>query len=146
MRMVPSRIGRFQIPLRVVFFAFCSDSWQEKPPDANLDARHDQNGPRRNETEKVPVPLPSAHRARRHHKPGEGIIATRGDVTNLTNCFLQNFVQQMQRKDMVDQGGECSTLQSDATHLTMLPDNQLMVLTESEDDICSMDLATVIRK
>ncbi|XP_019759930.2 transmembrane protein 198 [Dendroctonus ponderosae] len=62
------------------------------------------------------------------------------------DVISQNFVQQMQRKDMMDQGGECSTLQSDATHLTMLPDNQLMVLTESEDDICSMDLATVIRK
>lgn len=30
--------------------------------------------------------------------------------------------------------GECSTLQSDATHLTILPDLQLAAYAESEDD------------
>ncbi|CAG9768938.1 unnamed protein product [Ceutorhynchus assimilis] len=50
------------------------------------------------------------------------------------DIISQNFVQQMQKKDNFDQGGECSTLQSDATHLTMLPDNHLVILTESEDD------------
>lgn len=46
----------------------------------------------------------------------------------------------MQKKDNSEQGGECSTLQSDATHLTMLPDHQLVVLTESEDDGSHTDL------
>jgi len=46
----------------------------------------------------------------------------------------------MQRKDNSEQGGECSTLQSDATHLTMLPDHQLVVLTESEDDVSPAEL------
>lgn len=40
----------------------------------------------------------------------------------------------MQKKDGNDGNGECSTLQSDATHLTILPDAQLAVLSESEDD------------
>lgn len=38
----------------------------------------------------------------------------------------------MQNKD--PGAGECSTLKSDSTHLTILPDAQLMILTESEDD------------
>lgn len=50
--------------------------------------------------------------------------------------MLQNFVQAMQNKEG-QQGagvGECSTLQSDATHLTILPDLQLAAYAESEDD------------
>lgn len=48
---------------------------------------------------------------------------------------FQNFVQALQKKDSEAQGGgECSTLQSDATNLTILPDAHLSVLTESEDD------------
>ncbi|KAG5896725.1 hypothetical protein JTB14_014601 [Gonioctena quinquepunctata] len=50
------------------------------------------------------------------------------------DVISQNFVQQLQKKDSSDGQGECSTLQSDATHLTILPDAQLAVLTESEDD------------
>ncbi|CAH1175946.1 unnamed protein product [Phaedon cochleariae] len=49
------------------------------------------------------------------------------------DVISQNFVQQLQKKDN-DTQGECSTLQSDATHLTILPDAQLAALTESEDD------------
>ncbi|XP_066157853.1 transmembrane protein 198 [Euwallacea fornicatus] len=56
------------------------------------------------------------------------------------DIISQNIVQQMQRKDNSDHGGECSTLQSDATHLTMLPDHQLVILTESEDDLSQIDL------
>lgn len=67
------------------------------------------------------------------------------------DVISQNFVQAMQKPkdDSLDSygrssvecgsgggggGGECSTLQSDATHLTILPDAQLAALTESEDD------------
>ncbi|XP_018569277.1 transmembrane protein 198-like [Anoplophora glabripennis] len=50
------------------------------------------------------------------------------------DVISQNFVQQLQKKDSTDGQGECSTLQSDATHLTILPDAQLAALTESEDD------------
>lgn len=58
------------------------------------------------------------------------------------DVISQNFVQQMQKKDSSDQGGECSTLQSDATHLTILPDNQLVILTESEDDTSQTEMPT----
>lgn len=48
---------------------------------------------------------------------------------------FQNFVQALQKKEAAGGApGECSTLQSDATHLTILPDAQLAALTESEDD------------
>lgn len=53
---------------------------------------------------------------------------------------FKNFVQAMQKKDQIsvggggNNGGECSTLQSDATHLTILPDSQLVAYPESEDD------------
>ncbi|XP_025832768.1 transmembrane protein 198 isoform X2 [Agrilus planipennis] len=50
------------------------------------------------------------------------------------DVISQNFVQAIQKKDSVGAPGECSTLQSDATHLTILPDAQLAALTESEDD------------
>ncbi|KAJ8951875.1 hypothetical protein NQ318_019851, partial [Aromia moschata] len=50
------------------------------------------------------------------------------------DVISQNFVQQLQKKDGADGQGECSTLQSDATHLTILPDAHLAALTESEDD------------
>ncbi|XP_056632423.1 transmembrane protein 198 [Diorhabda carinulata] len=50
------------------------------------------------------------------------------------DVISQNFVQQLQKKENNDSQGECSTLQSDATHLTILPDTQLAALTESEDD------------
>lgn len=42
----------------------------------------------------------------------------------------------MQSKEGSQSGGigECSTLQSDATHLTILPDLQLAAYAESEDD------------
>ncbi|KAF2902572.1 hypothetical protein ILUMI_03620 [Ignelater luminosus] len=42
--------------------------------------------------------------------------------------------QALQKKEPGGAPGECSTLQSDATHLTILPDAQLAALTESEDD------------
>lgn len=48
--------------------------------------------------------------------------------------MFQNFVQALQKKEPAGAPGECSTLQSDATHLTILPDAQLAALTESEDD------------
>lgn len=48
--------------------------------------------------------------------------------------YFQNFVQALQKKEPGGAPGECSTLQSDATHLTILPDAQLAALTESEDD------------
>lgn len=50
--------------------------------------------------------------------------------------IFKNFVQALQKKESSESGGggECSTLQSDATHLTILPDAQLAALTESEDD------------
>lgn len=51
------------------------------------------------------------------------------------DVISQNFVQALQKKESEStNGGECSTLQSDATNLTILPDAQLAVLTESEDD------------
>ncbi|XP_022914144.2 transmembrane protein 198 [Onthophagus taurus] len=50
------------------------------------------------------------------------------------DVISQNFVQALQKKDSEPSTGECSTLQSDATHLTILPDAQLAALTESEDD------------
>ncbi|XP_045469851.1 transmembrane protein 198 isoform X1 [Harmonia axyridis] len=51
------------------------------------------------------------------------------------DVISQNFVQALQKKESEVQGaGECSTLQSDATNLTILPDAHLSVLTESEDD------------
>ncbi|GJQ70598.1 hypothetical protein Trydic_g22992 [Trypoxylus dichotomus] len=50
------------------------------------------------------------------------------------DVISQNFVQALQKKDSESTTGECSTLQSDATHLTILPDAQLSALTESEDD------------
>ncbi|KAK9869350.1 hypothetical protein WA026_003107 [Henosepilachna vigintioctopunctata] len=51
------------------------------------------------------------------------------------DVISQNFVQALQKKEAENQGaGECSTLQSDATNLTILPDTHLSVLTESEDD------------
>lgn len=43
-------------------------------------------------------------------------------------------MQALQKKDPAGAPGECSTLQSDATHLTILPDAQMAALTESEDD------------
>jgi hypothetical protein len=48
--------------------------------------------------------------------------------------LFQNYVQALQRKACLP--GESSTLQSDATHLTILPADQaqLAALTESEDD------------
>ncbi|XP_068905961.1 transmembrane protein 198-B isoform X3 [Tenebrio molitor] len=52
------------------------------------------------------------------------------------DVISRNFVQAMQNKEG-QQGagvGECSTLQSDATHLTILPDLQLAAYAESEDD------------
>lgn len=48
------------------------------------------------------------------------------------DVISQNFVQALQKKE--PGAGECSTLQSDATHLTILPDAHMSVLTESEDD------------
>lgn len=53
---------------------------------------------------------------------------------NMAKNLFQNFVQALQKKDSESTTGECSTLQSDATHLTILPDAQLSALTESEDD------------
>lgn len=50
------------------------------------------------------------------------------------DIISQNFVHALQNKEMDGGPGECSTLQSDATHLTILPDSHLAVLTESEDD------------
>ncbi|KAK4879274.1 hypothetical protein RN001_007420 [Aquatica leii] len=50
------------------------------------------------------------------------------------DVISQNFVQALQKKEPGGAPGECSTLQSDATHLTILPDAQLAALTESEDD------------
>jgi len=51
---------------------------------------------------------------------------------------LQNYVQALQRKACLP--GESSTLQSDATHLTILPADHahLAALTESEDDSRSL--------
>ncbi|KAL1513491.1 hypothetical protein ABEB36_002895 [Hypothenemus hampei] len=50
------------------------------------------------------------------------------------DIISQNFVQQMQRKDAnSENGGECSTLQSDATHLTMLPDSHLVMMSGSDE-------------
>lgn len=51
------------------------------------------------------------------------------------DVISQNFVQALhQKKEPGGAPGECSTLQSDATHLTILPDTNMAVLTESEDD------------
>lgn len=61
-------------------------------------------------------------------------------MVRLINIFFfgvifKNYVQALQKKEPSEPGGgECSTLQSDATHLTILPDAQLAALTESEDD------------
>ncbi|XP_065349863.1 transmembrane protein 198 isoform X2 [Cloeon dipterum] len=54
------------------------------------------------------------------------------------DVISQNYVQALQRKACLP--GESSTLQSDATHLTILPadQSQLAALTESEDDSRSM--------
>lgn len=68
---------------------------------------------------------------------------------SLTGWVLKNYVQALQKRDaggcggalmggggsMCELGaGECSTLQSDATHLTILPDAHLAALSESDDD------------
>ncbi|KAJ8982510.1 hypothetical protein NQ317_018551 [Molorchus minor] len=48
--------------------------------------------------------------------------------------WIVTLCSSSRKKDSSDGQGECSTLQSDATHLTILPDAQLAALTESEDD------------
>ncbi|KAJ8940055.1 hypothetical protein NQ314_010887 [Rhamnusium bicolor] len=51
------------------------------------------------------------------------------------SLFFRILCNNCKKKDCPELGqGECSTLQSDATHLTILPDAQLAALTESEDD------------
>ncbi|XP_065163593.1 transmembrane protein 198 [Atheta coriaria] len=51
------------------------------------------------------------------------------------DVISKDFVESLhQKKEPGGAPGECSTLQSDATHLTILPDTNMAVLTESEDD------------
>ncbi|XP_044266783.1 transmembrane protein 198 [Tribolium madens] len=60
------------------------------------------------------------------------------------DVISRNFVQAMQSKEGSQSGGigECSTLQSDATHLTILPDSQLAAYAESEDDSSQTEVVT----
>uniref|UniRef100_A0A1B6G9D2 Transmembrane protein 198 n=1 Tax=Cuerna arida TaxID=1464854 RepID=A0A1B6G9D2_9HEMI len=56
------------------------------------------------------------------------------------DVISQNYVQALQRKVIGGGGGESSTLQSDATHLTILPETTAVHLAGLTDDEIQLDL------
>lgn len=67
-------------------------------------------------------------------------VPTSNDVIIICFFFKQSYVQALQKKAQCGNwsgsgGGECSTLQSDSTHLTVLAGSEHAPPTDSDDEL-----------